>query len=296
MRRRGRRVAQVYTGRAGMQWRWRGQRRPHSARTARMGGGGRLRRRRGAADRLPRHAVRQPGAQGPERRAWSAAGARALAQSAAAPPSKGNQDSKRACDAGHDTRGEWVAPGQRDRQRRAHHAAGRAALAARRCAARAGGSLGTHIGCGYGAVGVYHAARRRADTLAPAVRRPGGGARHHHRRGPGTQERRGPLQRAFRKEHDLQCDYCAPGFLITAHSLLLPTHHPTRAEIREALARNLCRCADYPFIVNAIEHAAAEMWRRCGPRARALRPNVCSPAPTKSRTPLRQAVWRRFCE
>lgn len=65
-----------------------------------------------------------------------------------------------------------------------------------------------------------------------------------------------PVQEAFWQEHALQCGFCTPGFLITAAHFLKEHPDPTRAEIREALSGNLCRCTGYQFIVNAVERAA----------------------------------------
>jgi carbon-monoxide dehydrogenase small subunit len=69
----------------------------------------------------------------------------------------------------------------------------------------------------------------------------------------------GELQDAFCETHALQCGYCTPGMLIAAHALLEENPHPTAAEIREAIAGNLCRCTGYQQIVEAIETAAAKL-------------------------------------
>jgi carbon-monoxide dehydrogenase small subunit len=66
-----------------------------------------------------------------------------------------------------------------------------------------------------------------------------------------------PLQQAFWEAHGLQCGFCTPGMLMTARHLLATNPRPTRAEIREALSGNLCRCTGYQNIVDAIERAAA---------------------------------------
>ncbi len=65
-----------------------------------------------------------------------------------------------------------------------------------------------------------------------------------------------PLQTAFAELGAAQCGYCTPGILLTAKSLLDQNPHPSRAEIREALAGNLCRCTGYSKIVEAVELAA----------------------------------------
>ncbi len=68
-----------------------------------------------------------------------------------------------------------------------------------------------------------------------------------------------PLQKAFADLGAAQCGYCTPGFLLTARALLEEKPKPTREEIREALAGNLCRCTGYIKIFEAVELAAAWM-------------------------------------
>ena len=69
------------------------------------------------------------------------------------------------------------------------------------------------------------------------------------------------LQDSFCATHGLQCGYCTPGMLISAHALLARNPHPTEDEIREAIGGNLCRCTGYTQIVEAIELAAERMAR-----------------------------------
>ena len=69
-------------------------------------------------------------------------------------------------------------------------------------------------------------------------------------------ERLGRLQQAFLDTGAAQCGFCIPGQLISAEALLASTPHPTRAEIEEGLAGNLCRCAGYDQIFEAVELAA----------------------------------------
>ncbi len=68
-----------------------------------------------------------------------------------------------------------------------------------------------------------------------------------------------PLQQAFVELGAAQCGYCTPGILLSARSLLEENPHPTRDEIREALAGNLCRCTGYTKILEAVELAAGRM-------------------------------------
>lgn len=72
-----------------------------------------------------------------------------------------------------------------------------------------------------------------------------------------------PLQRAFVEETAIQCGYCTPGMVMSAHALLEQNPDPTEAEIRRALAGNICRCSGYSQIIRAVrraaEHRAAEL-------------------------------------
>ena len=73
-----------------------------------------------------------------------------------------------------------------------------------------------------------------------------------------------PIQEAFRAKHGLQCGFCTPGIVLTAHAFLRDNPSPTSEEIREAIAGNLCRCTGYHFIVEAIAAAAEALRRRPG--------------------------------
>jgi carbon-monoxide dehydrogenase small subunit len=68
-----------------------------------------------------------------------------------------------------------------------------------------------------------------------------------------------PLQQAFAELGAAQCGYCTPGILLSAKSLLETNAQPSRDDIREALAGNLCRCTGYVKILEAIELAAGRM-------------------------------------
>jgi aerobic carbon-monoxide dehydrogenase small subunit len=68
-----------------------------------------------------------------------------------------------------------------------------------------------------------------------------------------------PLQDAFADLGGSQCGYCTPGILITAKALLDREPSPTRDQIKEALAGNLCRCTGYLQIVEAVESAARQL-------------------------------------
>jgi len=68
-----------------------------------------------------------------------------------------------------------------------------------------------------------------------------------------------PLQETFADLGAAQCGYCTPAFLLTAQALLAGNPQPTRDEIKDALAGNLCRCTGYIKIYEAVELAAARM-------------------------------------
>ena len=73
-----------------------------------------------------------------------------------------------------------------------------------------------------------------------------------------------PLQEAFADLGAAQCGYCTPGFLVTAKALLDQNSCPTRDEIKDALAGNLCRCTGYIKIFEAVELAAKKMREGAG--------------------------------
>ena len=65
-----------------------------------------------------------------------------------------------------------------------------------------------------------------------------------------------PLQKAFIEHGAVQCGYCTPGMILAAKALLDENSKPTRKEVQEALAGNLCRCTGYVKIVDAVMAAA----------------------------------------
>ena len=72
-----------------------------------------------------------------------------------------------------------------------------------------------------------------------------------------------PLQEAFAEHGGSQCGYCTPGMLLTAKSLLEKEVNPNKADIREALSGNLCRCTGYQQIIESVE-AAAQLMNESG--------------------------------
>ena len=90
------------------------------------------------------------------------------------------------------------------------------------------------------------------------------------------------LQQAFRQENALQCGFCTPGMLVTAHDLLERVERPDPVAIREAIAGNYCRCTGYHAIVQAVARAA-EMRHGGG---------AAAPAPAEDGSYIGQAVVR----
>jgi len=115
---------------------------------------------------------------------------------------------------------------------------------------------GTHVGCEHGVCGactviVDGAAVRSCLMLAVQVE----GAKVTTVEGLSLEDGLTPLQAAFRKHHALQCGFCTPGMLTTAHALLTDEPDADKTRIREVLSGNLCRCTGYIPIVEAIYEA-----------------------------------------
>ena len=115
------------------------------------------------------------------------------------------------------------------------------------------GLTGTHLGCEHGVCGactviVDGAAVRSCLLFAVQAE----GASITTVEGLAPEGELNDLQRAFREHHALQCGFCTPGFLTTAHAFLEENPHPTPDEVRAAVSGNLCRCTGYVGIVQAI--------------------------------------------
>jgi CO/xanthine dehydrogenase Mo-binding subunit/aerobic-type carbon monoxide dehydrogenase small subunit (CoxS/CutS family) len=117
---------------------------------------------------------------------------------------------------------------------------------------------GSHVGCEHGVCG---ACTVRVDgglvrgCLMLAVQ--ADGCRVETIEGLAESGALADLQQAFRLENALQCGFCTPGMLLTAHALLERQPRPDAAAIREALGANYCRCTGYHAIVQAVTRAAA---------------------------------------
>jgi nicotinate dehydrogenase subunit A len=77
--------------------------------------------------------------------------------------------------------------------------------------------------------------------------------------GLGTKDKLHPLQNAFIEEQAAQCGYCANGMIMSAKALLDRTPQPSEAQIKKALAANLCRCGTHTRIVRAVQKASKEV-------------------------------------
>ncbi len=71
-----------------------------------------------------------------------------------------------------------------------------------------------------------------------------------------------PVQEGFWEKHGLQCGYCTPGMILSSVQLLKDNPNPSEAEIRRAIAGNLCRCTGYQHIVAAVQYASRKMKAR----------------------------------
>jgi nicotinate dehydrogenase subunit A len=77
--------------------------------------------------------------------------------------------------------------------------------------------------------------------------------------GLGSERQPDPVQAAFIAEQAAQCGYCTPGMVMSAKALLARHPRPTAAQIKEALAGNLCRCGAYTRILRAVMRASGQL-------------------------------------
>ena len=120
--------------------------------------------------------------------------------------------------------------------------------------------VGTHVGCEHGVCGtctvlmngesirscIMFAVQADGQEITTVEGLVGNGDMH-------------PLQEAFWENQGLQCGYCKPGMLLRAHEILTENPDPSREEVKEGLASNLCRCTGYAFIVDSVLDAAKRM-------------------------------------
>jgi carbon-monoxide dehydrogenase small subunit len=119
---------------------------------------------------------------------------------------------------------------------------------------------GPRFGCGAGLCGACFVLidgrpRSSCDLPAPAA----AGTEITTVEGLASEGKLHPVQQAFLDAGAVQCGFCTPGLVVTAHDLLSRVQRPTDHEIREALAGNLCRCTGYEKILNAVRLAAQRL-------------------------------------
>ena len=117
---------------------------------------------------------------------------------------------------------------------------------------------GTHLGCEHGVCGactviIDGEAVRSCLTLAVQA----DGATVVTVEGLSNDNALTPLQAAFRKHHALQCGFCTPGMITTAHALLTEEPDADAERVRDVLSGNICRCTGYVPIVEAVLEARA---------------------------------------
>lgn len=115
------------------------------------------------------------------------------------------------------------------------------------------GQTGTHIGCEHGVCGactviVDGDPVRSCLLLAVQVE----GAEVVTVEGLSNDDDLTPLQKSFRAHHALQCGFCTPGFITTAHAFLTKEPRATKERVRDVLSGNVCRCTGYINIVEAV--------------------------------------------
>jgi aerobic-type carbon monoxide dehydrogenase small subunit (CoxS/CutS family) len=119
---------------------------------------------------------------------------------------------------------------------------------------------GTHVGCEQGVCGactVIVDGEAVRSCLMLAVQAQGAHITTIEGLPQGKGGALGPLAASFRKHHALQCGFCTPGILTTAHALLSQEPDADAERIREVLSGNLCRCTGYVSIIDAVLDARA---------------------------------------
>jgi len=112
---------------------------------------------------------------------------------------------------------------------------------------------GTHLGCEHGVCGactVLLDGEAVRSCLMLAVQAEGRSVTTVE--GLSNDDDLTPLQKAFRKHHALQCGFCTPGMITTAHALLTEEPDCDADRVREVLSGNICRCTGYVSIVEAV--------------------------------------------
>ncbi len=121
------------------------------------------------------------------------------------------------------------------------------------------GLTGTHVGCdtsNCGACTVHLNGDAVKSCTVLAVQADGSEVTTIE--GMGSEGDLHPMQEAFWEHHGLQCGYCTPGMIMAGADLIAKNPSPTEAEVREALAGNLCRCTGYHNLVKAVMSASGQ--------------------------------------
>jgi nicotinate dehydrogenase subunit A len=119
------------------------------------------------------------------------------------------------------------------------------------------GLTGPHYGCGLsqcGACTVHLDGASARSCQVPVAQ--AAGKTVVTLEGLGTPDRPHPIQAAFIAEQAVQCGYCANGMIMESAALLARTPRPTEAQVKDALANNICRCGTHPRVVAAVLRAA----------------------------------------
>jgi carbon-monoxide dehydrogenase small subunit len=127
---------------------------------------------------------------------------------------------------------------------------------------------GTHVGCEHGVCGactILVDGRPVRGCLIFAAQVEGSDIRTVESLAPDGELN--DLQQCFTAHHGLQCGFCTPGFLMLAEGFLAESPDATRAEIREVVSANLCRCTGYQTIVDAIDDCARQRRAVLNPRS-----------------------------
>jgi len=125
------------------------------------------------------------------------------------------------------------------------------------------GATGTHVGCEHGVCGactlrIDGVAQRGCLTLALQA---DGRKVATIEALSASKDALSALQKAFHRNHALQCGYCTPGILMSFSDFLARNPDPDEREVREVLGGHICRCTGYAGLMKALMEAAAEMRR-----------------------------------
>jgi carbon-monoxide dehydrogenase small subunit len=122
------------------------------------------------------------------------------------------------------------------------------------------GLVGAHIGCEHGVCGtctVLMGGESVRSCITFAVQADGEELTTIEGLAPGAELH--PVQQAFWDEQGLQCGYCTPAMVLRAVEILRENPDPTREQVREGIASQLCRCTGYQYVIDAVMTAASRM-------------------------------------